>query len=153
MGVIAVAVALTVASQGAIAAGRSCHAVEEPAAPGVPHVLIPAGAIPQTGPLEIVDQLRRGRAILRIGFGPPREITCVRFVPPTDRCSAGQSQSCGRWHAHVEAPFWFRPPLSQGSCRARNGMVTLPDGDLGPSGGSLFDSDCSSLRHLLRKGR
>jgi len=89
----------------------------------------------------------------RIGFGPPREITCVQFVPPTDSCSAGQAQSCGRWHAHVEASFWFRPPLSQGSCRAKHGLVTLPDGEHGPSGGRLFDSDCSRLRHPLRKGR
>jgi hypothetical protein len=153
MGALALALALTVSAQAPPAPGGSCRAIEQPAAPGLPHILIPPGAIPETGPLEFADRLRRGRSMRRIGFGAPREITCVEFVPPTGSCSAGQPRSCGRWQAHVEAPFWFRPPLSRGSCRASHGLVTLPDSEHRGHGGSLLDPDCSGLRYpALRKG-
>ncbi len=132
----------------------SCAEVESPATAGRPHIIIPAGAIPSTGPLEVVYRLRNGRSMRRIGFGRPRAITCVQFIPGADDCSATKPQSCGKWIAHVEATFWFRPPLASGACRSTHGLAFIPDSDFGGHGARLLGSDCSTLGpSKLQKGR
>jgi hypothetical protein len=144
---VATALALAVAALGAPGL-ESCLHVERPASAGLPHIVIPPGEIAETGPLEIVDQVREGRGFRRIGFGPPREVTCVQFVPAKEGCSAAKQQPCAHWLAHVEASFWFSPPpFAQGSCRGTHGLVKLPDGEFGGRGEGILDSDCSGVQY------
>ncbi len=149
---IAVFVLLLV-SVSAVADPRSCANVESPYAPGVPRIIIPPGAIPELGPLEVADLLWKGRSMRRGGFGPARAITCLQYVPPSEGCSANAPTSCGRWLAHVEARFWFSPPASEGGCRASHGLVTVPERAAGPHGAQLLDSRCLPHRSRLTRGR
>jgi hypothetical protein len=105
---------LALAAQPAAADDGRCASIEAPAAPGRPHVWMPAGVVPHLGPLEVADLVRGERRKL--------VVTCVELLP-----AAGAATLPQRWAVHLEARFYQVVRGAHGSCSAPHQMVVVND--------------------------
>lgn len=134
---------LLVSTAEARASGR-CASVEEPAAPGRPHVFLPAGVVPHTGPLEIADLAR--------GVEKERVVTCVELVAIASPRRPGAGKALA-WIVHLEAPFFVVIRGAHGSCHTRHQLLTFDDrsGQLESRAG--IDQQCKMRPYDLVRGR
>jgi hypothetical protein len=114
---VTAALVLLATSVEAQAASR-CASVESPAALGIPVVLMPAGVVPHTGPLEIADLARGDRK--------DRVVTCVE-LSATAPARASEDEPVLSWVVHLEAPFFTIVRGAHGSCRASHQLLTFDD--------------------------
>lgn len=133
-----VASLLFLALQEAHAGGSRCREVETPAAPGAPHIVIPAGIVPHTGPLEIADLARGDRREL--------VVTCVELL---ERGLFGTPS----WVLHLEAPFSVIVSGAHGSCSADHQLLTFDDETRALESRQGIGQRCRMQPHRLTRGR
>ena len=133
-----------------------CREIERPEENGDPVIIIPSGVIPEIGPLEVADRIREGTSLMRAGHGRAKSITCLEYLPAEREAPSSSNQARGRWVAHVEASFWFKPPFAEGGCRSSHGLVRVPDTKEAFAGGGITLLEpriCSGLESRLMKAR
>jgi hypothetical protein len=128
-----VGVIFALVAQPARAEDGSCGSVEMPVAVGRPHVWMPAGVVPFTGPLEVADLVS----------GEHREavVTCVELLPAVPE-KDGRVALAQRWAVHLEAPLRQVVRGAHGSCSAPHQMVVVDDATREVTGRRGLDKRC-----------
>jgi hypothetical protein len=133
---------LAFAAQPAAADLGGCASVETPESVGRPHVRIPAGLVPHTGPFEIADLVRGERRRL--------VVTCVELLPSASPHGEALPQ---RWAVRLEAPFTQIVRGAHGSCSAPHQMVVVDDETHEITGRRGLDKRCRMQPYAWRISR
>lgn len=99
--------------------GSHCVAVENGPETEAPRILMPAGVVPQIGPLEAADLARRE--------DPLTAVTCIELLPPSPTAAPGSNATRQRWIVHVDARWSTIVRGARGSCTAPHYLAVVAD--------------------------